>query len=412
MMQSCTIIFERGDVFATKLEIELTIDYQNYTNFVPVNPDNERLLITDYGYTDLRFDIDDYMLAPKVYNLAISDFNSFLKEKLFPNEHYNLKVVCKVYLDGILEFEGSTIPNGIIYNDGSEVCSFRFSSNTDILNTTLLYNSSGAEKNPLNLQNGVAYTEPLNDIVHKCYKLINPEIELIVNHNWIYYGDTHYIGAQNYQVNDGNWSELYASKDNFYYGESLGDSLRNLAMKKFAFTGCINNSKAFFQRLFYYDENNLQDVKVLNASIELGSVLEYVATKNNQGNVIYELPDSDSYTNLPDNSLEISVDWEPGDNYNGWIFRDGKYYYIEQIKDPMFSESFYTFSHLLPELHYNYRSKLLFNRIVKFEVFGLNIDYLKNFLYKNGKYQILGLRKNISEGYSEIEALYLGDLAM
>lgn len=408
-LQSLTITFPVQYYASGKyVQFVLDVDYNNYTNLVPYNASKYDLKILKYGSTKLQFNIDDYFLVPSNFSITLGDAHNNFENILFPDEDSDLELTGKLYLNGVLEFEGKHIPEKLSYNSNRDI-NIEFKSNTDILNETFLLDSAGAEKNPLNLLDGVTNSSSFKTAVHNAYKFIDPNIELYFNHNWIFYGDTHYVNQTNYQISDGTFDELRTQKSSFYSGENLADTLKYNAKKKFAFTGCVNNKKAFFQRLYYYNFSNLQTINVLayNRGIALPN-LTYAASKNLSGGIIHELPDADAYNTISGKSMEMTLDIEIGQNYNGWIYRSGKYYYIEKIKDPLLSSDFYLIGYLLPELHYFYRRKAIFNRLDKFTADGLEVDYLKNFIYNNRKYQILSMEKVISEGVTLIEALYLG----
>lgn len=413
MAQSVQITFPNQYYAEGKyVQFIMTLDYNNYTSIVPYNASYYNLIIEQYGNVELKFNIDDYLLVPSSFSIQIGDMDNNLEDLLFHNEaNAKLEVTGKLYINGSLEFEGKHIPESLKYSS-NRVIGIDFKSNTDILNETYLTDSAGSSKNPLSLGTGLANTSSYKTAIHNAYKLINSSIELVVNHNWLYYGDTHYVSGTNYQISDGTFDELYTDSDQFYYGSTLADTLKEQAKRKFAFTGCINNSKAFFTRLYYYSSSNLQTLTVKKYTRGYGLPnLTYVASKTvSPGNIIHELPDADAYNAIMGKSLELNLAIEPDENYDGWIYRGGKYYYIEKINDPLLDSSFYYVGFLLPTLHYNYRGKQIYNILDSFTIDGLDVDYLKNFNYDGRKYQILNMAKQITTGTTIIDALYLGSV--
>jgi len=409
MEQSVKIIFGEKVVGDDTIEIQLIFEYNNGSSIVEKTAEDVRVKITNYGNLELQFDMNDYLLVPSSYHLQIGDLDNYLENKVFSPNEYNLEITCKVFINSELEFEGKHTEESILYDD--KHLDLEFTSNTNILFETMLFDSSGGSKNPIGLGSGVGNSSSLNEAIHDCYRLINSNIVFEVNHDWNYYGITHYVTGTQKTLYDGTWSELYTNYDEFYNGESLGDTLIALAKRKFAFTGVVNNSNAFFQKLYYYNENNLQSLNIKKCIRGIGyPKLLYVATKNADGSVLFELPDKESYINVSDKSLEIPITWIPGQVTNDWIFRNGDYYYTEQMKDNILGSTFYPPYEIQPRLHYHHRNTNVKNWLDTLIHKGLSVNYLKNFHYENRKYQILSLNKLIEAGTTNIEALYLGEV--
>jgi len=355
---------------------------------------DRRMLVVDYGELKLQYEIDEYFLTPQNYSLRISDYEQNLESLIFPKYFDNVIVDVHVKINNVEEFNGRWIPEQTDYDMNKKELQIVFSSNTDIINKTMLIDSNGNKKNPLNLDNSI---HKIKEMILKSYQLISSQINLDFSHDWLF--EAEYSGQV---ISNGNWDEFSSYKQQFYIGETLGDALKNIAKATFSITGAISNSKAFFKKL--YSQGEL---------ITLGKVLEHrknyrynkITYSNSlapDGSVAYEVPDSNAYTNV--NGEYVSVKWDWGQRY---IVRGGVNYLVSAVNEPSITGN-EPQQNIIAKLHYNRRSKLKYNRVDEFVVKSLNVDFAKSFEFENERFQIISLRKNLNNGYSTVLGLYLG----
>lgn len=381
----------------------LVIDYNDYSSIVPYNSSQYELKIMKYGNVKLQFDIDEYLLVPSEFSIKISDVKNNFEDIIFPNENANLEITGKLYINDVLEFEGIHIPEQLSYNSNREI-DIVFKSNTNILNETMTVDSAGTQKDVASIGGGAK----LETVIHNCYKLVNSSIDLQVNHDWDYYEES-YLSEVTGSSTIYNWDDLYTSKAKFYTEDNIADCLKSLAKRKFSFTGMVNNSKAFFTHLYYYNSSNLQtlSVKAYKKGIAQPTI-DYVVAKNTNGTILFELPDADTYTTVPGKYLDYQMNiWYNGSPILDYVYYNGAYHTVAIIKSDTLGTIYYHYEVAL-RLHYHYRNKPLYNRVDTFVVWGLDVDYLKNFNYDSCKYQILSMEKRIGEGVTVIEALFVG----
>ncbi len=86
-------------------------------------------------------------------------------------------------------------------------------------------------------------------------------------------------------------------------------------------------------------------------------------------------------------------------------------YNIYRAKDVnLLNNVFSNYGDLLSEFWWNFRGNIQNCRVDKFTLLGCAYDFLKDFVYLTSKYQIISLTLYPSEGYSECEAIYMGEV--
>lgn len=87
------------------------------------------------------------------------------------------------------------------------------------------------------------------------------------------------------------------------------------------------------------------------------------------------------------------------------------YYTIRQTRDPnILNNAFGDHGDIMAKFWFKYRGDLQNCRVDKFRFKGINYDFLKDFNYNGSKYQPVGMTFFYSEGVTECEAVYLGEL--
>ncbi len=237
------------------------------------------LRVIDYGKREASYDLEDAFLVPGTTSMLLGDPQGVLDNLLFGADSIAVatdkKVKVTKKINGVSKFIGNMIEDTVPFDDGTATLSFTASPKIDVINKRMIYDAEGiVELNPLELTEANYY--PLVHILEKIYQLVNPEIafsngSLEVIHNWQFQGEREIIGVgpDGCILNDISFTDLQTRTtplffDNSYGISNLGDVLRKISIDWCAFTGMISDNKAFFKRLFYYDENNLQTVKVEN----------------------------------------------------------------------------------------------------------------------------------------------------
>lgn len=86
-------------------------------------------------------------------------------------------------------------------------------------------------------------------------------------------------------------------------------------------------------------------------------------------------------------------------------------YTIYQTRDPnILSNAFSDHGDIVAKFWYQYRGNIANCRVDKFIFKGINYDFLKDFNYSGFKFQPIGMTFHFTQGFTECEAIYLGEL--
>lgn len=89
---------------------------------------------------------------------------------------------------------------------------------------------------------------------------------------------------------------------------------------------------------------------------------------------------------------------------------DGNYD-VYQTRDPnIISNAFSDHGDIVAKFWYHYRGNIANCRVDKFVFKGINYDFLKDFNYSGFKFQPIGMTFHFTQGFTECEAIYLGEL--
>jgi hypothetical protein len=400
------------------------------------------------------------------------------------------------------KFIGNIIEDSIYYDEGTKTLKFDAAPKTDVMNKKMVFDENGSPLNPFSYTPNNHYN--IISILEDIFKLVNPSISypssLSVIHNWNFQAKK--VTGSN-TINTFVIQELAQDIDPLFFDSgyeinTCGDVLRKLALDWCCFTGMISYEKAFFKKLFYYDENNLQSVIVYkwtkgyryglidyiklttgisspNEPYEEGVFTElqdrYLIKKtlpgfwvsggtsgtnvsayfnranyfifNVDGSAITTFPaENDTYSNNSSTfrvvginetndasskitCLRISGTNDPQSSGNltrvtgsgdatiafasvsdpvGW-------YNVYQTRDPeIISNAFSDHGDIMAKFWFKYRGDLQNCRVDKFVFKGINYDFLKDFNHNGSKYQPIGMTFFYSQGITECEAIYLGEL--
>lgn len=194
---------------------------------------------------------------------------------------------------------------------------------------------------------------------------------------------------------------------------SVADVLKKVAFDAFAFAGVIHEEKAFFKKLFYFNDSNkftLTNVLSRKYKYKYG-IVKYVKVHPLFSDT--KKWEAGTHTNKEEESILIDdaywTTWQDGIISNSVYFPTGNN--IWKIKDTDYDNSYdgwYDINEVVANLWFNNRGNVLNNRIEVFEVRGVDFDFLKSMQYDGGNYQIIKLARNFSTYTSTIEAIYLG----
>lgn len=101
---------------------------------------------------------------------------------------------------------------------------------------------------------------------------------------------------------------------------------------------------------------------------------------------------------------------DPTIAFSEWTDANGAYQ-IYQTRDPnILNNAFSDHGDIIAKFWFKYRGTLANCRVDKFIFKGINYDFLKDFNYQGYKFQPIGMTFYYSKGYTECEAIYLGEL--
>jgi hypothetical protein len=331
MAYTTTITFPIQNISPTEtIQLILVFD----TNLIGSNRDwdaaDYNLRVLNYGKRDASYDLEDAFMVPGKTSMIIGDPDGVLGDLLFGagaialTTEKQAKVTKKI--NGVAAFIGNIIEDTIDFDDGTRILKFTAAPKIDIINKRMVYDEYGNALNPFNYDLTLRY--PMAQLVEDIYKLVNPAISfsdgsLEFIHNWKFKGQKYYPndGYENY-LNDFEVYEIEPLIRAYYLDNqasvgTCGDILRKLAQLCCAFTGMISYDKAFFKKLFHYNENNLQTVIVLSRQRGYRyGLIDYVKlnctfkdVNGNQDfdpNEPYEEPSHEAFTELQDRFILLN----------------------------------------------------------------------------------------------------------
>lgn len=379
----------------------------------------------------------------------------------------NAKVTLEISYNGaayVTEYIGYLEPVNIEYNITNRIMNFIVYPQSDILKSIYLYkddpdnNGRKIGLNPINIGYWVGGDEyhadatKVSDVLHNIFKQINSSISLTLTSDWAFIGyngvSTHNFAIADLWLYSNFLSALFFSTNNPYGIDSLDQLLKEFAFAFGSITGVIHNEKAFFVNMNYYNAGNLQT---------LGNVMSHKINLK-YGNLDKTKITSTLFKRHKVNKNEYEQDYKPQfglapttteGNIEAKTYQDKYNYWQSMPKSNMLDErcliygsdintikgadaygiyslaawdirtayamnmtvqtAYYGF---LAYFYYLLRNKKrmpagyeVYGRVDALKVEGVNYDYLKNFDYGGGGYQILGLTKKFAKNTSEIDAL-------
>lgn len=237
------------------------------------------------------------------------------------------------------------------------------------------------------------------------------------------------------------------TNENFYSGDNdlgisnLLDILKALSLDFFAFTGMLHNQKAFFKKLTYYDDGDLNTLGIVRSRTIKSMQDRYSYFENRVSTSLHSGEDKifaygDAQTIFPENIIQrqsfvISFQSRAVTDVSGEFTHDYSFstmrnetpspdWLVVGVRDPEvealgFDDGIPVWKYkpnlwILPRLWYSLMGK---NSQKRFEVIvadGVEYDFLKGFEYDGGRYNILGMTINWIGETTEFLALRLGDV--
>jgi hypothetical protein len=408
------------DVGNDSVQAFLTIDTES-----PSVSAISRLSVEKYDALEWAYNPEERFMVPGIVTVEFKDLNHGLDSLLFGDEFVNSatqKVKLEIRVNSVTEFIGYATEDGIFSQYDQFLIKMTFAPELDIINKKMILDQ---ENNPIN---PFAYTltsyYKLTDVLTDLFQVVNPIVtyssgRLKILHNWEFRGS---IASSN-QRDDIVLTDLFVLVGYLYNDplngmKTCGDVLKTLATEFGSFTGMIHQEKAFFKKLYTYESGNLQAVEVLTWSKGYRyGLLDYVKVTD-AGTYVYE---AGTFTEMEDRFIQrqgsLVFAWTdiPTIPYGnaGWNilgYKDSNYYDIRRVKDASIGSDWLNFGQLTANWWYYWRQKKSRTRVDKFLLNGLSYDFLKSFNYSGHKYQIISMKKYLSDGNTEVEAFYLGDL--
>lgn len=233
-----------------------------------INAYDQGLTVISWGSNSVEYDIEKAFALPGRASLVIGDADLYLDNLIFGTPGVDVQALITIKVNGNDDFIGNIIEDSIEFDKGTRELNFTAAPKIDIINKRMVYDDDGNALNPFSLTNNTYPT--LISILEKIYQLVNTNISyddgsLEIIHDWRFVG---WIDPA-MPVSDVLFTELQQLTTPLFYDSArgistVGDILKQLALDWCAFTGMVNNNKAFFKKLFHYSADNLQNVQVLS----------------------------------------------------------------------------------------------------------------------------------------------------
>lgn len=429
-------------------QLKLTVAFTDplLSSTVFNTPSTENVFVADYGSQEWEYDLDKFLIVPGLYNLKISaPSDSSFAKYFFSNEtaYYQTPKEADVTLeikyngneDFEIEFVGKVSPKTLKYNPDTTYITFTAAPNTDIINKTLLYDGA-TPINPF----GYSLNElrPLSEILEDIYKLVDNSISyaggtLVIHHDWLmqcfrpdtaeppnlyYLSDVPFAGNAYYRVNPLYFDDRYA----LLY---LGDLLKKLAVETGSFTGMVTGKKAFFKKLFSYDEADVYDIaedeySKFDYAFNFDKV-DYVRITAQEPNwapsssVVYVQPPGATFPNIEGKYIDLALNTFVGgftppppleDVYTLWTSSGGYAWAVYALTDPAIGASLSN-GDIISQLWYNWRGNSFKSRMENITAHGLDHSIIKNPRFNGKIYQPTYLRKKYMDCKTEMRMLPL-----
>lgn len=391
------------------------------------------IIVDDYGSSKIAYDLDDPLMAPNEWNFRLIDPNETLYFRFFPEpsaETFDPAAYIELYFNGQIDFKGRLSEDSINYDQGDRVYKLKALPQTDIINKQRIYKLDGDFINPMGYTSEAEYS--YIRFIEDIYKLVNSDIsysngKLKIIHpfesgavGWNFYGEKDILTGE---FSIFQFIDLYAAATYYYFRPSsglqtVGDVLRHIAFHFGCFTGLVHEDRAFFKKLYTFNQNNQQSLGTINnreifykfnlfdyirfnVTPIVGPIIKYEAgfESNLEGRYINQNMSVFFYTNhAVSGTYSVIGAYLSGNRYSMRYLADLDFQFEFEKDD---------FGATLAKYWHNYRSQFIFSRVHRFDVSGLDYDFLKDFQDNGNKFQPIALEKKYDEGRTIIDAVRL-----
>ncbi len=440
MAYTITISTNVQQIGADTLQMLLTFNVNATGTNLYWDAKTQGIRVADWGVLDWSYDIEDAFMVPAIYNFKLLDAAGRLENLFFGTDAVALatdkRPIVEIKVNGLTDYKGKVQEDGVRHVSGTKALTINADSDTDVINKRKLFADDGTPYNPFGYTlalwpNGYY---PIYKFFEDIYGLIDPSISfatgsLAITHDWSF-GGWRILPTEDHNViNDVQFTELLQSAITLYNNppmglNNLGDILRKMAIDWCAFTGMLHKEKAFFKKLFHYDASNLQILGKVRAhekyykyglidyvkvTTEVGRALIY--TKGIDTQLEDRFLERDSIPAFYDNQADPDIrNTNVQASINRSSSNDGTYA-IYRCADPnLLGGAFNDNGEVTSEFWYRNRGFIDKCRADVFKVEGVGYSYLKDFNDGGSKFQPIIMKKQLGNGLTEIEAVYLGEL--
>ena len=411
------------------------------------------LTVLTWGSTNISREVGEPSLAVGQYNFKVHDASDYLYNLLYDSNSHLVEKKAEVHLEimhsGSAEYKTEYLGNlvtPINYDPDTKTFDFIAMPRTDKLKAIKLHDKDAGSTgfNPLGYTTQLIYggknkqihiyteVKKLIDVLHDCFKKVNPDCELAVSHGWIFESTQNsaqysindlYVGLSN--LYDNNWiSQLFGTGCTFYNCESLDDLVKKIAFAFHAVVGMLDSQTVIFKELLNYDSGNTQTLGTVKSfkksykadPVEAVRITSRLYKKNIDNLYSYdevearqEVYPSNSELRASQNVIdEEIIFWQDNTQNRSDIFikSGGTDYAIKRVYKP---DREATANLALPRFLmwtlYQFRMQTGETKVDSFKVSGINYDFMKDFAYSGNGYQILSLTKYYDINESDIEAV-------
>jgi hypothetical protein len=342
------IFFPVERVGVDTIQLILIFNFSGNGNNQVLDAEEYNLRVITYGEREASYDFEDAFMVPGSTSMVIGDPLGYLDQLLFGTSptvqalDKKVKVIKKI--NGSNKFIGFFLEDTIEYDAGSRTLKFTAAPQLDILNKRMVYDTSQPQGdaqvlNPMNYNFFQVYN--LVTVLEDIFKLVNPDISysngsLEIIHDWRFKGLRYLSPNEDGYLDDIEFHELQSAvrslyKDQLYGISNVGDVLKKLALDYCAFIGMLSQDKAFFKKLFHWNEDNTQEVIVYRwiKGYRYG-LIDYVKVNNSYIDVLgnpwidpEEPYEAGTFTELEDrflllNSIQVFFLSQSGRGSNIW----------------------------------------------------------------------------------------------
>lgn len=392
--------------------------------------------VSDWGEMIWQYDLEDSLMVPGILKVVLNDANGLLKDLFYGHTEIpmatNKRPEVTIKINGDVEYIGNVQEDGAKFRGSSRSLQLNIDPNSMVLNQKKIYNEMlNTFYDPIGLNATSQSYFAITDIIERIFKLVEPSIsysagDITILQDWLFKGEKLYNPESGYELENIPFTELWFRKDEIFFDQgnglnTVGEVLKRLASDWCCFTGLIHKKKAFFNKLFYFNENNLQPLgmvkdRIFGYKYGLIDFIHVSFSGFDAGRVYTRGTDSgiDERTlkfrllnSFAGGTIQYPTPSSNVRSVSGSGLQAGEYQ-IYACKDVSIIDEYMengdTFSNF-------WFTKRMNNKLVRTDeiyLTGVRYNFLKNFIDEGRKYQPIGLKKRIGKNETIIEGLYLG----